>query len=335
MKVATVRLPASLDNLRIEDRPEPAIEPGMVKVRWHALSLNFHDYVVAAGLLPTVDGRILMSDGAGEILEVGAGVSGWNRGDRVMSLFFPDWFDGATTVTSAGRMGGDSFDGCAAEIALVDPRRLTRIPAGYSYAEASTLPCAALTAWRALVEDCRIKPGDRVLVEGSGGMSMFVLQFAKMAGAIVYATSSSEEKCARLRALGADHTVNYKTDPNWGDTIYQLAGNGVDHVIDVGGGSTLDHSFNAARMHGNVVLVGILGGFTAEINVPKLLFKHLRIFPIAVGSKAMQEDMVRAIEASQLKPVIDSSFPFAKLADAFRYQLSGAHFGKIVIDMAA
>lgn len=335
MKTAVVRLPASLDSLTFEERPEPAIEPGMVKVRWHALSLNFHDFAVASGKLPTIDGRIPMSDGAGEILEVGAGVTRWKPGDRVISLFFPDWYDGAPTAEKATRMGGDSADGCASQISLVDPERLTAFPEHYSYAEASTLPCAALTAWRAVIEECRIKPGDRVLVEGTGGMSLFVLQFARMAGATVYATSSSDDKCERLRRLGAAETVNYRHDKQWGETVFKLASGGVDHVVDVGGGSTIAQSLSAVKVGGNVILVGVLGGLTAEINLRHLIAKQPTIKTIAVGSRKMQEDMVKAIAGNGLKPVIDSSFAFSNLADAFRHQISGQHVGKIVIDMSA
>lgn len=335
MRTARIRLPASLDSLSIEQGPEPLTVAGKVKVRWHALSLNFHDYAVAAGLLPTADGRIPMSDGAGEIVEVGAGVAEWQVGDRVMSLFFPDWLDGEPTAATTARLGGDSTDGCATEFSLVDPKALTRMPAGYSYAEAATLPCAALTAWRGLVSIGRIKAGDQVLVEGTGGVSIFALQFAKAFGATVYATSASPAKIGRLRQLGASEVVDYRADPNWGDTINRLSDGGVDHVIDVGGSSTLDQSISAVRVDGSVVLIGILGGLTAEIDIAKLLIKQQRIRPIAVGNRAMQHDMVAAIEAWGLKPVIDSVFPFARLADAFRHQLSGQHFGKIVVDLDA
>lgn len=335
MKAASVRLPASLESLRIEQRPEPATVAGKVKVRWRALSLNFHDYAIVGGLLPTIDGRVPMSDGAGEVVEVGAGVSEWQPGDRVMSLFFPDWQDGEPAAATTARLGGDSTDGCAAEFSVVDPSTLTRMPAGYSYAEAATLPCAALTAWRALVTIGRIGAGDQVLVEGTGGVSIFALQFARAFGATVYATSASPAKIGRLRELGAAEVVDYRADPAWGETINRLSGGGVDHVIDVGGSSTFDQSISAARIDGNVVLIGILGGLSAEINLAKLLIRQQRIRPIAVGSRAMQRDMVAAIEAWGLKPVIDSVFPFERMADAFRHQLSGKHFGKIVIDLDA
>jgi len=333
MKAAVVRLPTSLESLSIEDQAEPAITAGKLKVRWHALSLNFHDYAVVAGMLPAVDGRIPISDGAGEIVAVGEGVSGWAVGDKVMSLFFPDWQDGEPTAATTSRLGGDSTDGCAVEFSLVDPDKLTRIPKGYSFAEAATLPCAALTAWRALVEVGQIKAGDQVLVEGTGGVSIFALQFAKSFGAKVYATSSSPAKLERLKKLGADATIDYRADPNWGEAISQLSGGGVDHVIDVGGAATLDQSISAVKVGGSLVIIGILGGLVAEINLAKLMMKQQQIRPIAVGSRAMQLRMVEAIEKSGMKPIIDARFPLGKLADAFRYQLSGQHFGKIVIDI--
>jgi len=334
MKAATVHLPATLESLAIEERSEPSIEPGKVTVRWHALSLNFHDYAVAAGLMPTSNGRIPISDGAGEIVEVGSGVTEWKRGDKVMSLFFPDWHEGAPTAETTRRLGGDSTDGCAVELSVVDPATLTAIPQNYSYAEAATLPCAALTAWRALVEIGKIKAGDSVLVEGTGGVSIFALQFAKAFGATVYATSSSPAKLERLRQLGADHVIDYRADANWGETVSALSKGGVDHVIDVGGAATLQQSIAAVRVDGSVVLIGILGGLQAEINLAQWMIKQQHIRPVAVGSRAMQVNMVRFLDQSNIKPLVDTRFPMSQLADAFRYQLSGKHFGKIVIDVA-
>lgn len=333
MRAAVVHLPASLESLAIEQRLEPSVAPGKVKVRWHALSLNFHDYAVAAGLMPTSDGRIPISDGAGEIVDVGQGVKNWKAGDKVMSLFFPDWHEGAPTAETTRRLGGDSTDGCAVEFSVVDPATLTPIPQNYSYAEAATLPCAALTAWRGLVEIGQIKAGDTVLVEGTGGVSIFALQIAKAFGATVFATSSSPEKLERLRKLGADHVIDYRADANWGETVNALSKGGVDHVIDVGGAATLAQSIAAVRVDGSVVLIGILGGLQAEINLAQWMIKQQHIRPVAVGSREMQINMVRFLEKSDLKPVIDSRFPLGKLADAFRYQLSGKHFGKIVIDL--
>lgn len=333
MKAAIVHLPATLDSLTIEQQPEPTVVAGKVKVRWHALSLNFHDYAVASGMMPTVDGRIPVSDGAGEIVEVGEGVADFKCGDKVMSLFFPDWYDGPPTRENNARLGGDSTDGCAVEFSVVDPATLTPMPQSYSFAEAATLPCAALTAWRGLVEIGQIKAGDSVLVEGTGGVSIFALQFAKAFGATVYATSSSADKMERLLQMGADHVINYRENSTWGEAVYELSGGGVDHVIDVGGAATLEQSLSAVRMDGNVVIIGILGGLEAEINLAQWMLKQPHIRPIAVGSRALQCEMVRYIDEGSFKPMIDSTFNLDQLKSAFEYQISGKHFGKIVIDV--
>ncbi|WP_028080691.1 zinc-dependent alcohol dehydrogenase family protein [Solimonas soli] len=335
MKLATLKLPAALSALQIGERPEPDVTPGRVKVRWHASSLNYHDYAVVTGALPSVDGRIPLSDGAGEVVAVGAGVREWKVGDRVISVFFPKWQDGAATLDNTLTMTGDSIDGCAVQYSVVEPQALTPMPAHLSPAEAATLPCAALTAWRALVVECGIKPGDRVLVQGSGGMSIFALQFARLAGAEVYATSSLPDKLERLRTLGAHHLVNYREDKLWGETVRRLSGGGVDHVVDVGGHSTLAQSLKAVRVGGNIVMVGVLGGLEAPLHIGRLIARQPRLRPIAVGSRAMQLDMCRGIELSGLRPVLDRTFALSRLVDAFLHQESGRHFGKIIIDLAA
>ena len=333
MKVVSIGPEGGLDHLQYAEIDQPEPGPGEVLVRWHATSLNYHDYLVGVGAIPVPEGRVPMSDGAGEIVAVGAGVQAWQEGDQVMSLFFPNWLDGKPTPAKTSAISGETVNGYLTEYSTVSAAALTRIPAGYSYAQAATLPCAALTAWRALVVEGNIKMGDKVLIEGSGGMSIFALQFAKAAGATVYATSSSAEKAERLRSMGAVEVVDYKADERWGKTIYRAAGGGVDHVLDVGGGSTMVQSIEAAAMGGDIYAIGILGnGRKGTITFPKLFFKHLRMTGLAVGSRAMQEDMIAAIEESGIKPVIDRSFSFDKLADAFQYQASGGHFGKIVLE---
>lgn len=335
MKAAIAHLPATLEGLAIEKRAEPQVQPGLVKVRWHALSLNFHDYAVASGMMPTEEGRIPVSDGAGEIVDVGDGVTEWTVGDRVMSLFFPEWGDGEPDPAKMKAIGGDSVDGCAVEYGVYLPEALTRIPAGYSYQEAATLPCAGLTAWRALVEVGKLKAGEKVLVEGSGGASVFALQFATALGAEVIATSSSAEKSDQLRKLGASRVINYREDERWGETIRDLTAGGVDHVMDVGGASTLSQAIAATRIGGSVVIIGMLGGHLVELNLIDVMLRQPRLSPIAVGNRAMQQRMVEAIEQTGLRPVIDVVFPFSKIVDAMRHQISGQHFGKIVIDMTS
>ena len=220
-----------------------------------------------------------------------------------------------------------------AEQSLLPATAVTAIPEGYSYAEAATLPCAALTAWRGLVVEGGLKMGDKVLIEGSGGMSIFALQMAKAAGARIFATTSSEAKAERLKAMGAEAVVNYKEDERWGKTIFKLSGGGVDHVLDVGGGSTMRNSIEAVAIGGHIASIGILGGGRkGEITFPKLFFKHLRMTGLAVGSRQMQEEMLAALNLQELRPIIDKRFGFDELAAAFRYQESGAHFGKIVLE---
>ncbi len=261
MKQITKQAGEGLDKLQLIQVEAPESPPkGEVLVRWKATSLNFHDYLVANGSIPVSADRIPMSDGAGEIVAVGEEVGMWKVGDRVMSLFFPDWRYGRPNASNTNIISGESGDGFLCEYSLVPQGALTAIPANYSYAEAATLPCAALTAWRALFYEGRLQAGQTVLIEGTGGMSIFALQLALAAGAKVYATTSSATKATRLKAMGAAAVVNYKEDAKWGKTIYQLSGGGVDHVLDVGGGATMRQSIEAVKLHGNIYAIGILGG---------------------------------------------------------------------------
>ena len=333
MRSIQVKNGGGLDNLTIIEKETPSPKAGEILVQWHATSLNFHDYLVAVGGIPVMDGRIPMSDGAGEVIAVGQGVLDWKVGDKVMSLFFQGWLDGRPTMRKMAALSGELVDGFMVEQSCVLASSVTAIPKGYSYAEAATLPCAAVTAWRALMVEGQLQAGDKVLIEGTGGMSIFALQLAKMAGARIFATTSSNEKAERLKSMGVEAVVNYKEDERWGKTISKLSGGGVDHVLDVGGGSTMKQSIEAAAIDGHIASIGILGnGRKGEITFPKLFFKHLRMTGLAVGSKLMQNKMVDAINISGMKPIIDKSFGFDELADAFRYQESGKHFGKIVLE---
>ncbi|MCL4126266.1 UNVERIFIED_CONTAM: hypothetical protein GTU68_061621 [Idotea baltica] len=333
MKVVSISKGGGIENLQIEEKTSPEPKTNEVLVKWHATSLNYHDYLVAIGGIPVPDGRIPMSDGAGEIIAVGSEVSNWKIGDKVMSTFFPFWIEGKPSFQKMVGVSGETIDGYIAEESAVLASSLSAIPDNYSYAEAATLPCACLTAWRGLAVEGNIKAGDSILIEGTGGMSLFGLQLAKMAGASVYATTSSDEKAERLLSMGVQAVVNYKEDERWGKAINKLSGGGVDHVLDVGGGSTMNQSIEAVAIGGNIASIGILGnGRKGSITFPKLFFKQITMSGIAVGSRAMQEDMTVAINISGIKPVIDKSFAFDQLADAFRYQESGAHFGKIVVE---
>jgi NADPH:quinone reductase-like Zn-dependent oxidoreductase len=334
MKAIKLRHPAGLDNLVMTECAGPgAPGPGQVLVRLRASSLNFHDYIVAIGVLKTPDGRIPMSDGAGEVVAVGEGAP-FAVGDQVVSTFFPHWLDGAPIDSGFSSVPGDGADGYACELALVAATALTHVPRGYSHGEAATLTCAGLTAWRALVVEGGLKAGDIVLVQGIGGVSIFALQFAKAMGATVIATSSSDEKLARLKSLGADHVINYRSNPEWGKTARALTdGRGVDHVVEIGGPGTLPQSMVAARVGGHVSLIGVLTGMQGDIPTALLMTKQLRVIGITVGTRRQQLDMIAAIDATGIRPVIDRRFPLDGLADAFRYQESGKHFGKILIDI--
>lgn len=336
MSVKCIVVPAGggLDRLQVSSRPAQSPGPGEITVRLRASSLNYHDYVIVSGLAPRREDRIPMSDGAGEVVAVGEGVSEFAQGDHVVSTFFPDWLDGDATVPGFGRVPGDGIDGYAREFVTMPATAFTRIPQGYSFAEAATLTTAGLTAWRALFVNDSIKPGDTVLTQGSGGVSLFVLQFAKLAGARVIVTSSSDEKLERLKELGADEVINYRSDPEWGRTARQLTDNvGVDHVIDLGGNDTLEQSVNAVKVGGYVSLIGVLGGITPTLPLAVALSRHVRLHAFLVGSRQHQIDMIRAIEHAKLRPIIDRHFALDELADAFRYQESGKHFGKIVVDI--
>ncbi|MBV8677426.1 MAG: NAD(P)-dependent alcohol dehydrogenase [Planctomycetaceae bacterium] len=324
---------AGLEAFRREELSTPKPGPGQALVRIHATSLNYRDLLVAKGLysrqlpLPLVP----LSDGAGEVVEVGPGVTRVKPGDRVAPSFMQAWIEGGPTEEKAKSALGGAIDGVLAELVVLGQDGLVAVPDHLSFEEAATLPCAAVTAWHALFGEGSIKPGDTVLVQGTGGVSLFALQFARMAGARVIATSSSDEKLERVRALGASDGINYKTTPDWDRRARELTGGrGVDHVVEVGGAGTLPRSLNAVRMGGRISQIGILSG-AGEVNPIPILMKSVHVQGIFVGSRAMFEDMNRAIGLSQLRPVIDRVFDFDEARDALRHMESGAHFGKIVI----
>jgi NADPH:quinone reductase-like Zn-dependent oxidoreductase len=335
MRAIQLRAPASLDNLVLADLSGPGDPgPGEIRVRLTASSLNFHDFAVVAGLIPTAENRIPMSDGAGTVEAVGEGVTDLKVGDLVVSLFFPEWADGAPPASAFTKVPGDGIDGYAREAVVVPQHWFTRAPAGWSAAEAATLTCAGLTAWRALFVDAATQPGSTVLVQGSGGVSVFALQFAKAAGALVIATSSSDAKLDRLKALGADELINYKSVPDWGVRALELTGGrGVDTVVEIGGAGTLDQSMRAARVGGHVALIGVLAGIAGPVQTALLMSKNLRVQGLTVGSRAQQLAMIAGVEANAIRPIISDHFPLERLADAFRHQIANAHFGKIVVDI--
>jgi len=332
MKVAYVNNPASLASLRIGERSEPQPAAGEICVRVRASSLNYHDYAVVSGMLPVADGRIPMSDGAGEVVALGAGVTRFAVGDKVMSTFFPNWPGGPVSAERARGVPGDHVDGYAAEYVAMPATAFTRMPRGYSFEEAATLPCAALTAWRALFVENATRPGDVVLTQGSGGVSVFAIQLAKAAGARVIATSSSQAKLDRLAALGADELINYRETPAWGVKARELTGGrGVDVVVEIGGAGTLAQSIEATRVGGHISLIGVLAGWSGDVPTAAVMWKNIAVKGITVGSIEDQEAMVDGLEAAGIKPVIDRAFALDDIAAAFEHQAAQRHFGKICL----
>ncbi|HEX8593566.1 MAG TPA: NAD(P)-dependent alcohol dehydrogenase [Pseudomonas sp.] len=333
-KTIYVQAGGGYERVILGDSEVHAPQTGEITVRLKANSLNYHDFAVVSGMWAPSEARIPMADGAGEVIAVGEGVSEFKVGDSVVSTFFPDWIDGTPLVEGFVSVPGDGIDGYAREQVTARATSFTLAPTGYSHAEAATLTTAGLTAWRALMADDSLKPGDTVLIQGTGGVSIFALQFAKMAGATVIATSSSDEKLSRLKAMGADHLINYRKDTNWGETARALTGGrGVDHVIEVGGPSTLEQSMIAARVGGHISVIGILTGVAGQLSFVPALVKQLRLQGVLVGSRTQQQDMIRAINASGMRPVIDRHFAMADIVQAFRYQETNQHFGKICLDI--
>jgi NADPH:quinone reductase-like Zn-dependent oxidoreductase len=335
MRAMRIRHPVGLDNLYLGTAEAPAPGPGEIRVRICAASLNFRDNLVATGYFPSADGRIPLSDGAGEVVEVGEGMTEFKAGEAVVSTFHPTWLDGHMERAQLVASPGGGADGFACEFVTRPATHFTHAPKGLTHAESATLPCAGVTAWRALVTDGRMKPGARVLVLGTGGVSLFALLFAKAAGAVVIATSSTPEKLERLKALGADHVINYREVEKWGEVALALTdGLGLDHVIEVGGPNTLAQSLIAARTGAHIAIIGAVAGFKIDtIPFAVVQAKRLRLQGVTVGSRRDQSDMVRAIEANGIRPVIDRTFPLEKLGDALRHQQAGQRFGKICIEI--
>lgn len=333
MRAIKLKTPGGLEKLELVEIDAVQPQCGEIRVRNHASSLNFHDYAVAVGLIAVDDGRIPMSDGAGIVEAVGPGVSHVQPGDRVMSCFFPHWADGrADDPTKLRGVPGDNVDGFAAETVTMLASAFTSMPEGYTFEQAATLPCAAATAWRALMVEAKVKAGDTVLVQGSGGVSVFALQFAKAAGCHVIATSSSDAKLQKLQDLGADQLINYRQCEKWGDQTLEITGGrGVDVIVEVGGSGTLAQSVRAVAMGGHISMIGVLTGIQGEVPTAELFQKNAVISGITVGSRASQEDMVKAINTTGIQPIIDRSFGLEELGEAFRLQESQAHFGKICL----
>ena len=326
-----------IDNLNVADLEMPQPQPHEVVVKFHAASLNYRDLMIVKGVynprmkLPAIP----FSDGAGEIVAVGAPVTKWKTGDRVCPIFMQGWHDGEISAekskTALG--GGAEWNGVLIEFEAFHEESLVRIPDSLSYEEAATLPCAAVTAWNALVVSGNLKAGDTVLTLGTGGVSVFAIQIAQMFGAKIISTSSSDEKLAKARELGAVETINYKEREDWDKAVMEITGKrGVDHVVEVGGSGTMARSVNAVRSGGHIAVIGVLTS-GVDFNPTSLLMKAVRMQGIYVGSRAMFEDMNRAIELNGIKPVIDKVFDFGEVREALKYMESGSHFGKIVVSI--
>jgi len=322
------------DKVTVGTRDAKDPKAGEITVRLHANSLNYHDFAVVSGMWGPVEPRIPMADGAGVVTAVGEGVTEFVVGDHVVSTFFPTWLEGAPLVEGFATVPGDGVDGYAREMVTASTNAFTKAPKGWSHVEASTLTTAGLTAWRALMSDDSLKPGDTVLIQGTGGVSIFALQFAKMAGATVIATSSSDDKLEKLKLLGADHLINYRKTANWGELAREISGGrGVDHIVEVGGPATLDQSMAAARVGAHISVIGILTGLGGEVSIVTALIKQLRLQGLIVGNRTQQQDMIKAIDANKMHPMIDKVFPLESIVEAFQYQETNKHFGKICLEM--
>jgi NADPH:quinone reductase-like Zn-dependent oxidoreductase len=336
-----VRLYRSVDEFGIEslkqtEQDDDPLHYGHVRVRMHAASLNYRDLMVIKGLynskLKKPDGTIPLSDGAGEVVQIGEGVTRVKVGDRVAACFMQKWLSGGPDAEVGASSLGAQVDGVLTTSRTFNQDGLVHFPNHLSYEEAATLPCAAVTAWHGLVVSGQIKPGDKVLLQGTGGVSIFALQFAKMAGAQVIITSSSDEKLQKAKTLGADHLINYKTSTDWEKIVLEITGGrGVDHVVEVGGANTLEKSVQSIRVGGHIAVIGGLSGVNSDFNYRSLLLKCVTMHGIYVGSRAMFEAMNEAISAHQLKPVIDQIFSFDEAQKAYKHLESGSHFGKVVI----
>jgi NADPH:quinone reductase-like Zn-dependent oxidoreductase len=330
MKAVVVQRPGTSDPLEVVDVPDPGNPPpGHVRVRVHGSSLNFHDAMVI-GDPATSAGHVPLADGAGVVEAIGAGVTDLASGDAVFAAFTPDWADGAPTRDHFPVTPGIGAPGYAREIVVAPARHFTIAPRNWSAHEAATLTVAGLTAWRAVIADAHVKPGDVVLVLGTGGVATFAVQFAKMAGAAVVVTSSSDSKLERVKAIGADHLVNYRQVPQWGRRVAKLTG-GADVVVELGGSGTLSQSIDAARVGALISLIGVLDGTSGAVPTGALTMKQIRLHGVVVGSRRHQQDMVAALDEQNVRPVVDRTFGLDELPSAVDYFRSAQHVGKVAL----
>jgi len=325
-----------IEALQLDEVADEAVGPGEVRVQMKACSLNYRDLSVAAGGYPRNDTRpvIALSDGAGEVVEVGDKVTRFKKGDRVCPIFVRDWMSGPATNELLKTGLGGGVDGVLAENRVFSQESLVAIPEYLSYEQAATLPCAAVTAWHALFVSGELQAGQTVLLLGTGGVSIFALQIAKAAGAKVIITSSSDEKLARAKELGADETINYREYPEWHKEVFKLTnGTGVDHVVEVGGPGTLERSLKAASVSGRIHLIGVLDSPTAKVGPMPIVFNLLRVQGIYVGSRQMFEQMNAGFAVNKIEPIIDAVYSFDDAREAYQALSRQEHLGKIVIKL--
>lgn len=334
MRTVEIRDAFGLDNLALAERPDPCPGPKEVLIRVRAAALNYRDLLMVRGEYNRKQPLPLIpcSDGAGEVVAAGGGVSRVKVGDRVCGIFAQRWIAGEPTREKLRSTLGGPLDGMLAEQVVLSEEGVVPVPAHLSDEEAATLPCAAVTAWNALTRHGGVKAGDTVLLQGTGGVSLFALQFARLLGARVILTSSSDEKLARARELGAAEGINYRETPDWGAKVKALTGGvGADCVVEVGGAGTLQQSLQAVRIGGRVLLIGVLSGSAAQVPLNAILMQQVRVQGILVGDRESFEAMNRAIGTSGLRPVVDRVFPLEDSRAAFEHMAAGSHFGKIVI----
>lgn len=337
MRFYQIEKQGSIDSITPANGDVPRPGPHQVLIKIRAAALNYRDLIVVGGMLGPLSrpNLIPVSDGAGEVVETGPGTTRVKPGDRVAAIFRQRWLSGPIQLSDTVSDLGGGMDGVLSEYVVLNEQGLVHLPAHLSFEEGATLPCAALTAWNAVVTRGKVRAGETVLVQGSGGVSLFAMQFAKASGARVIATTSNDEKAERLKVLGADEVVNYRTHPDWDTEVQKLTGGrGADLVVENGGPGTWSKSILAAAIGGRVMLVGLLTGIDESKSGPvfmPIFIRETMVTSVHVGSRAMFEDMNRAIAQNRLRPVIDKAFPFEQARDAYRYLESGAHFGKVVI----
>ena len=335
MKAVVLQSADGPRGLQLVDRPDPTAGPGEVLVRIKAASLNYRDLVMTRGGYGSRQRKsdlIPLSDGAGEVVEIGDGVTRFKTGDRVTVSFFQNWISGPASQEKINSDIGRDRDGVLCELRTFKEDGLAATPDALSDVEAAALPCAALTAWSAISVYGKAKPGDLVVAQGTGGVALFALQFAKLFGAEVIMTSSSDAKLERAAELGADHLINYQSDPEWGKTALDLTGGrGVDNVIELGGSETLRQSLWAIRPGGIICLIGVLSGARAELLIPLIGSRNVNLQGVSVGTREGLEDMMRGMAANAVKPVIDSVYPLTEAVAAFEHLAAAKHFGKVCI----